>query len=100
MDLMKYSEEVYKEIQVDYKEFVKQLDIFDIYFVLILVFEGDNVVNLSEYMFWYDGKILMEMLESIEINKDVNIDDFCFLVQYVNCFNLDFCGFVGIVVFG
>lgn len=98
MDLMKYSEEVYKEIQADYKEFAKQLDIPDIHFVPISALEGDNVVNLSEHTPWYDGKTLMEMLESIEINKDANTDDFRFPVQYVNRPNLDFRGFAGTVV--
>ena len=100
MDLMKYSEEVYKEIQADYKEFAKQLDIPDIHFVPISALEGDNVVNLSEHTPWYDGKTLMEMLESIEINKDANTDDFRFPVQYVNRPNLDFRGFAGTVVSG
>ena len=97
---MKYSEEVYKEIQADYKEFAKQLDIPDIHFVPISALEGDNVVNLSEHTPWYDGKTLMEMLESIEINKDANTDDFRFPVQYVNRPNLDFRGFAGTVVSG
>lgn len=100
MDLMKYSEEVYKEIQADYKEFAKQLDIPDIHFVPISALEGDNVVNLSEHTPWYDGKTLMEMLESIEINKDANTADFRFPVQYVNRPNLDFRGFAGTVVSG
>ncbi|NVK55942.1 MAG: sulfate adenylyltransferase subunit CysN [Alteromonadaceae bacterium] len=100
MDLMDYSEEVYKEIQADFLEFSKQLTIPDIQFVPISALEGDNVVNLSEHTPWYDGGTLMEMLENIEITKDANTEDFRFPVQYVNRPNLDFRGFAGTVVSG
>ncbi|MDC8831598.1 sulfate adenylyltransferase subunit CysN [Alteromonas gilva] len=100
MDLMNYSEEVYKEIQADFLEFSKQLTIPDIQFVPISALEGDNVVNLSEHTPWYDGGTLMEMLENIEITKDANTEDFRFPVQYVNRPNLDFRGFAGTVVSG
>ena len=100
MDLMEYSEQVYKDIQADFLEFSKQLNITDIQFVPISALEGDNVVNVSEHTPWYDGETLMTMLENIEIQKDANTDDFRFPVQYVNRPNLDFRGFAGTVVSG
>ena len=84
MDLMEYSEEVYNNIKADYIAFSKQLDIPDIQFVPISALEGDNVVNMSEQTPWYSGKTLMNMLETTEVAKDSNVDDFRFPVQYVN----------------
>ena len=100
MDLMDYSEQVYKDIQADFLEFSKQLNITDIQFVPISALEGDNVVNVSEHTPWYTGGTLMTMLENIEIQKDANTEDFRFPVQYVNRPNLDFRGFAGTVVSG
>ena len=66
---MDYSEEVHKQIQEDYLKFAEQLDIPDIQFVPISALEGDNVVGKSEKTPWFDGTLLMEMLENIEIGK-------------------------------
>ncbi|MCF2946678.1 sulfate adenylyltransferase subunit CysN [Paraglaciecola aquimarina] len=100
MDLMEYSESVYEEIKADYLEFSKQLEIPDIQFIPLSALEGDNVVNISEHTPWYQGETLMKMLENIEIDKDFNLDDFRFPVQYVNRPNLNFRGFAGTVVSG
>jgi sulfate adenylyltransferase subunit 1 len=62
--------------------------------------DGDNVVNVSENTPWYKGETLMTMLEQVEINDDINADDFRFPVQYVNRPNLNFRGFAGTVVSG
>ncbi len=100
MDLMNYSQDIYESIQRDYMEFSKQLDITDIRFVPISALDGDNVVNRSEHTPWYQGDTLMQTLETIEIGKDLNLDDFRFPVQYVNRPNLNFRGFAGTVVSG
>jgi sulfate adenylyltransferase subunit 1 len=100
MDLKDYSETVYEDIKRDYLEFSKQLDIPNIQFIPLSALDGDNVVNVSEKTPWYKGETLMAMLENIEINDDVNADDFRFPVQYVNRPNLNFRGFAGTVVSG
>jgi sulfate adenylyltransferase subunit 1 len=100
MDLKDYSETVYEDIKRDYLEFSKQLDIPNIQFIPLSALDGDNVVNVSEKTPWYEGETLMTMLENIEINDDVNADDFRFPVQYVNRPNLNFRGFAGTVVSG
>ncbi|GAB3032091.1 sulfate adenylyltransferase subunit CysN [Bowmanella dokdonensis] len=100
MDLMDFDEGVYETIREDYLQFAKQLNIPDIRFVPLSALKGDNVVNLSDKMPWYQGKTLMELLESIEVSKDLNLDDFRFPVQYVNRPNLNFRGFAGTVVSG
>ena len=100
MDLKDYSETVYEEIKADYLEFSKQLEITDIQFIPLSALDGDNVVNVSENTPWYKGETLMTMLEQVEINDDINADDFRFPVQYVNRPNLNFRGFAGTVVSG
>jgi sulfate adenylyltransferase subunit 1 len=100
MDLKDYSETVYDEIKAAYLEFSKQLEIPDIQFIPLSALDGDNVVNVSEKTPWYKGETLMTMLEKVEINDDINADDFRFPVQYVNRPNLNFRGFAGTVVSG
>lgn len=100
MDLKDYSQTVYEEIKTDYLEFSKQLDIPDIQFIPLSALDGDNVVNKSENTPWYTGETLMTMLENVEINDDINAEDFRFPVQYVNRPNLNFRGFAGTVVSG
>ncbi|MFQ3191066.1 MAG: sulfate adenylyltransferase subunit 1 [Paraglaciecola sp.] len=100
MDLKDYSETIYEEIKADYLQFSEQLEIPDIQFIPLSALDGDNVVNVSENTPWYKGETLMTMLEQVEINDDINADDFRFPVQYVNRPNLNFRGFAGTVVSG
>ena len=71
-----------------------------IQFAPISALRGDNVVNKSENTPWYNGKTLMETLETIEISKDRNLEDFRLPVQYVIRPNLDFRGFAGTIASG
>ncbi|MBC3766742.1 sulfate adenylyltransferase subunit CysN [Neptunicella marina] len=100
MDLIDYDHDAYEKIKSDYMRFADQLDFKDIHFVPMSALEGDNVVNHSDKTPWYQGKPLMQLLESVEINKDINTKDFRFPVQYVNRPNLDYRGFAGTVVSG
>ncbi len=100
MDLVDYSESVYNEIRADFEEFSQQLNLNDVQFVPLSALKGDNVVNHSEAMPWYQGAPLMELLETVEIASDRNMDDLRFPVQYVNRPNLDFRGYCGTVASG
>ena len=100
MDLLDFSEDKFEEIKGDYIEFAKDLNIPDIQFVPLSALDGDNVVNKSARSPWYQGKTLMEMLETVQINEDRNLENFRFPVQYVNRPNLDFRGFCGTVASG
>ncbi|SQD79771.1 sulfate adenylyltransferase subunit CysN [Moritella yayanosii] len=100
MDLVDFSQEEYRKIKADYKAFAQDLNIPDIRFVPISALKGDNVVNKSESMDWYPGATLMELLNSVTINEDKNLDDFRFPVQFVTRPNLDFRGFCGTVAAG
>ena len=101
MDLMNYSEDIYQKIKADYAEFSTQLDISsDLRYLPMSALNGDNVVESSEQMSWYEGAPLMTMLEGIQISSDKNMSDFRFPVQYVNRPNLDFRGYCGTVASG
>ncbi len=100
MDLMQYSEATFKKIQQDYLDFTENLDLHDIRFIPISALNGDNVVNVSEFMPWFVGQTFMETLNTIEIVSDHNFTDARFPVQYVNRPHLDFRGFCGTVASG
>jgi sulfate adenylyltransferase subunit 1 len=104
MDLVDYSEEKYKQIESEYLEFAKQLNLKDIAFIPASALAGDNVVTQSKNMTWYKGKPLLEFLETIEI-MDHNQKDFPrFQVQYVIRPQTDelhdYRGFAGKIVSG
>ncbi|TQV84210.1 sulfate adenylyltransferase subunit CysN [Exilibacterium tricleocarpae] len=100
MDLVDFSQVIFDKIKADYIQFGEKLGMQDIHFVPLSALDGDNVVNRSDYMPWYDGQPLMDILESVQIRDDKNLTDFRFPVQYVNRPNLDFRGFCGTVASG
>lgn len=83
MDLVDYKEEVFEQIQHDFNRFSDKLDIRDIYFIPISALKGDNVVDRSINMPWYQGPTLMYSLEHLHISNDANFTDPRFPVQYV-----------------
>ncbi|PVZ68966.1 sulfate adenylyltransferase subunit CysN [Pelagibaculum spongiae] len=100
MDLKDFDQSVYESIKADYLEFSDNLTFGDIQFVPISALDGDNVVSVSERSPWYQGKPLMEILETVKIANDKNFDDFRLPVQYVNRPNLDFRGYCGTIASG
>src|SRR5690554_5988747 len=75
MDLEDYDEAVFDRIRMDYSEFARELEIEDIHFVPMSALAGDNVVNASEHMPWYQGETLMHILENVDIADDSNFED-------------------------
>lgn len=104
MDLVEYKEEVFDKIVSEYKAFSSKLEISDIQFVPISALAGDNVVNRSENMEWYQGATLLHMLETVHIESDYNHIDSRFPVQYVirpqTQSHQDFRGYAGRVAGG
>lgn len=104
MDLADYKEEVFQKIVEDYKAFSSKLEVHDIQFVPISALNGDNVVNRSEKMDWYQGATLLHMLETVHIESDHNHIDSRFPVQYVvrpqTREHQDFRGYAGRVAGG
>ena len=99
MDLVDYSEDVYENIVSDFKAFSSKLDIKDIQFIPISALNGDNVVNRSKNMDWYEGSTLMYHLEHVHISSDYNHVDCRFPVQSVirphTLEHQDYRGFAG-----
>ena len=83
MDLVDYSQEVYEKIVNDYRTFASKLEVKDIHFLPISALLGDNVVDRSDKMDWYDGPTLLYLLENVHIGSDNNHIDCRFPVQYV-----------------
>lgn len=83
MDLVDYDEKVFEKIQQDFNRFSDKFDISDLFFIPISALKGDNVVDRSENMPWYDGPTLMYYLEHLHISNDNNFTDPRFPVQYV-----------------
>ncbi|MBF90709.1 MAG: sulfate adenylyltransferase subunit CysN [Flavobacteriales bacterium] len=83
MDLVDYKEEAYNKIKEDFKAFSSKLEIPDIHFVPLSALHGDNVVNRSTNMDWYEGSTLLHLLENVHIGSDHNHVDCRFPVQYV-----------------
>ncbi len=100
MDLVDYSQEAYERIRAEYTEFTARLRIPDIRYIPISALRGDNVVDRSTHMPWYDGPTLLNHLEAVETTGDRNLVDLRFPVQLVNRPNLDFRGFCGTISSG
>jgi len=83
MDLVNFSEEVYDNIITQFEEFSSKLLVKDIRFKPISALLGDNVVNASENMLWYQGAPLLNTLENMHISSDINKIDARFPVQTV-----------------
>ena len=83
MDLVDYSEEVYNSIIRQFEEFSSKLVVQDVRFIPISALLGDNVVNRSENMNWYNGAPLLHTLETMHISSDINKIDARFPIQTV-----------------
>ena len=95
MDLIDYSEKTYESIKQDYLNFAERLGERNIQFVPLSALKGDNVVNKSDTMAWYQGDPLLNLLEDVKLDSTVYTAGARLPVQYVNRPNLDFRGFCG-----
>lgn len=84
MDLVDYSEEVFRNIKEEFEEFSSKLDIPDIHYLPISALYGDNVVEHKDNMPWYDGPTLLYTLENVQVASDYNHVDARFPVQWVS----------------
>ena len=100
MDLVNFSEEVFTEIKNEYLTLTSKLGIEDVTCFPLSALEGDNVVEKSKRTPWYEGTSLLHYLETVPIDRDRNMNDFRFPVQYVLRPNLDFRGFCGKIASG
>jgi sulfate adenylyltransferase subunit 1 len=75
MDLVNYSHDVFNNIVIDYAEVVKSLGLTDVHYIPVSALQGDNIVDKSEKMTWYEGESLLHFLENVEIQQDINLTD-------------------------
>ena len=83
MDLVDWSEDRFEEIKAEFRAFAMKLDVHDLTFIPVSALHGDNVVDRSANMPWYEGGALLHHLEEVHIASDRNLIDARFPVQYV-----------------
>ncbi len=95
MDLVDYSENVFNEIVEEFKAFAAQLDIPNLHAIPVSALVGDNVVEGSRFMHWYEGPSLLGYLEGVDVEAEETSLPFRMPVQWVNRPDLDFRGYAG-----
>lgn len=83
MDLVGYSQDVFNNIVIDFAAVATSLGLKDIHYIPISAVDGDNIVSKSANMDWYEGQPLLEVLETVEVANDFNLEQGRFPVQYV-----------------
>ena len=100
MDLVDYSENVFNEIVEDFKAFAAQLDIPNLHAIPVSALVGDNVVDGSRFMPWYERPSLLGYLEGVDVEAEEISLPFRMPVQWVNRPDLDFRGYAGRIAGG
>lgn len=99
MDLVGYQQNVFDDIVSQYQSIASKMMVKDVQFVPISALNGDNVVNRSENMNWYQGAPLLHILEHLHIGSDINKKDLRFPIQTVirpqSTEHLDYRGYAG-----
>lgn len=83
MDLVNWSQNVYNNILIEYSRVAKQLGLENVTFIPISALQGDNIVDRSEKMDWYEGKPLLQHLEEVELSEVTDAEAGRFQVQFV-----------------
>jgi sulfate adenylyltransferase subunit 1 len=83
MDLVDYKEHVYNNIKAEFEKFSFKLDVKDVHFIPISALKGDNIVDRSQNMPWFEGSTLLYYLENVHIGSDHNFIDARFPIQHV-----------------
>ena len=83
MDLVDYSQDVYNNILIEYSKVAKQLELKNVSYIPLSALNGDNIVEKSDLIAWYEGKPLLEFLEEVSVSNDVNLTHSRFQVQLV-----------------
>ena len=104
MDLVGWDRGVFDAISEEFADFASRLRIHDLTFIPVSALKGDNVVDRSTNMPWYDGSTLLGHLERLHVSSDRNLVDVRFPVQYVirpqSSTTVDYRGFAGTVASG
>jgi bifunctional enzyme CysN/CysC len=92
---------VFDKIQAEYRTFATELGLPDVTCIPISAVKGDNIIDRSSVMSWYEGPTLMHLLDHVEIDE-TRVRDLALRlpIQWVNRPNQDFRGFAGTIVGG
>ncbi|MES2005421.1 MAG: GTP-binding protein [Bacteroidota bacterium] len=83
MDMVDYSQDTYHNIVIDYAEVATSLGLKDVTYIPISALNGDNIVDRSQNLSWYEGETLLNILETVEVQQDSDLVHARFPVQYV-----------------
>jgi bifunctional enzyme CysN/CysC len=100
MDLVNYSRETFEEIEADYRAFAKTVGAENITLIPASALVGDNIIERSAKMPWYQGPTLMAHLETVPVGEDQRDLPFRLPVQWVSRPNQNFRGFAGTIAAG
>lgn len=101
MDLVDYDRAVFEQIVEEYRSFAASIGITEFTPIPLSGLAGDNITTRSANTAWYDGPILLDHLEKVELNQTAEqLKPFRMPVQWVNRPNLDFRGFAGTIATG
>ncbi|SET07718.1 bifunctional enzyme CysN/CysC [Oceanobacillus limi] len=95
MDLIDFDQKRFEEIKEDFEQMTKSFNLESVQVIPVSATEGDNITKISKKTFWYDGQPLLPYLENIEVNNNVDRDEFVMPVQRVSRPNHTFRGFQG-----
>lgn len=100
MDLVRYDRDVFRKIEKDIKKLAVDLELCNVSMIPVSATEGDNVNKKSEHMPWYQGKALLDYLETVEVDSGIEEEGFVMPVQRVCRPDHTFRGFQGQVASG
>lgn len=83
MDMVDHAQDTYNNIVIDYAAVAASLGLPQVTYIPISALHGDNIVDRSERLSWYEGETLLELLENLEVQTDANLVHARFPVQYV-----------------
>jgi len=83
MDMVDYSQDTYNNIVIDFAELASSLGLKNVTYIPISALDGDNIVEKSDRINWYEGESLLNILENVEVQEDINLEKARFPVQYV-----------------
>ncbi len=100
LDLMGYSQQVFDDIEAEYRAFAGDIGLSEITCIPLSALRGDNIIEASPKTPWYTGPTLLAHLEAIDVEDRPGRTPFRMPVQWVNRPDLDFRGFSGLIVGG
>ncbi|MES2374378.1 MAG: GTP-binding protein [Bacteroidota bacterium] len=83
MDMVDYSQDTYNNIVIDFAEVAVSLGLKNVAYLPVSALNGDNIVDRSDNLSWYEGDTLLDLLETVEVQQDIDLAHARFPVQYV-----------------